>query len=400
MHIYYITATYPYGNGESFLEEEIISLLEYGHSVTIVPRSIKGKVRKSFLKLHTKSNLSLLAKSILDFEIIKVFTKFFLGSPLKLIKQISIIMKSPKKIHKNLFVLPKSTWLADKITKDNVDHVHVHWGGTTSSMVLLAGVIQDFQWSITCHRWDIYENNLLKIKSEKSKFMRLISDKGKIDVCKFGALDYKSFVIHMGVSVEDNIEIPIKNNNNEIFRILCPANLIEVKGHKYLIQATQLLKEKGVRDFKIDIAGEGELKSEILDLIKKLDVENNFNFLGQIPHDELIAQLKDGQYNLVVLPSVDLGKGLHEGIPVSLMEAMSYGIPVISTKTGSIPDLVNEFSGILVDEKNPIQICSQIIKLMYDDIYFKEKSSNGYFYVKKYFSIKKNVEKLINMINN
>ena len=52
--------------------------------------------------------------------------------------------------------------------------------------------------------------------------------------------------------------------------------------------------------------------------------------------------------DIVVLPSLDLGKHLHEGIPVPLMEAMANRIPVISTQTGGIPELLRDGAGIMV----------------------------------------------------
>ena len=52
------------------------------------------------------------------------------------------------------------------------------------------------------------------------------------------------------------------------------------------------------------------------------------------------------QIDVVVLPSIDLGNGYHEGIPFALMEAMAYAIPVVATETGGIPELIGGGAGL------------------------------------------------------
>lgn len=393
INLFYVTATYPYGTGESFLEPEIDQILQNNINVFLVPRDCKGNYRKSFEKFQ--NDITLISKPLLGIRNILYFFKTILLHPIWFLNSLFYLLSDPNKILKNLIVFPKAVWLAKIIKNYEATHVHVHWGGTTSTMVLLACELNKTPWSLTCHRWDIYENNLLKLKSKKAKFVRFISDKGKIDACNLGVLKEKCQVIHMGVQIND-INLPI-NRDLQIFRILCPANLIEVKGHKYLIEAAKILVNNNILNFEIHIAGEGELKKEILKLIEDNDLHSKISLLGHIQHSDLLKKLKKNNYSLVVLPSIDLGNGLHEGIPVSLMEAMSFAIPVLSTKTGSIPDLVNGLSGSLVDEKNPHQISDEIMKLINNNDYFNEKSKNGYFFVKQHFSIVKNVSKLIKL---
>jgi len=65
-----------------------------------------------------------------------------------------------------------------------------------------------------------------------------------------------------------------------------------------------------------------------------LGLAGSVKFLGAVPHDELLKIYAEAPVSAVVLASIDLGSGVHEGIPVALIEAMSYGIPVVGDGDG------------------------------------------------------------------
>jgi len=102
-----------------------------------------------------------------------------------------------------------------------------------------------------------------------------------------------------------------------------------------------------------------------------------------------------GEVDVVVLPSTDLGDGVHEGIPVSLMEAMSYGIPVISTTTGGIPELLGSEAGLLVPERDPLALAEAIEHLARDPSLCRRLGESGRRKVREEFSVEKVVDELI-----
>jgi len=85
---------------------------------------------------------------------------------------------------------------------------------------------------------------------------------------------------------------------------------------------------------------------------------------GAIPHSELLNRYRNGEVDIMVLPSIDLGKGHHEGIPVSLMEAMAHCIPVISTATGGIPELLSGYAGVLVTPGDSNSLAKELQRLI------------------------------------
>lgn len=364
MKIIYITASFPYGLGESFLIPEIIALKDHGINLTIVPIFPRGELRKDWNGLS--GDYKLYTENILSFKVFFSLISFTFLHPIIFLKLLLLLRGSNlNQLIKNIVILPKSIWLTSIIKKENPDHLHAHWGSTTSTSAMLSTSITSTKWSFTCHRWDIYENNLLSKKSEKASFIRFISKKGASDALKYNVSTDKSTVIPMGTRIPTDVSIREWNKSNSDFLIICPANLIPVKGHKYLIEAMELLVKQSY-PVKLFLAGEGPLRNELEALINEKGLKDKVIFMGQLTHNALINLYKKSKVHLMVLPSLDLGNGEHEGVPVSLMEAMSYGIPVISTNTGSINELLPKEIGLTVPDKNANELANMIMHL-YDN---------------------------------
>ena len=97
--------------------------------------------------------------------------------------------------------------------------------------------------------------------------------------------------------------------------ILCPANLYPVKGHRYLIEAIAMLRKRGV-ECKLLLAGNGDLRPELEAQVQSLGLADPCISSASVSHTEILAMYREGRVGMVVLPSVDLGNNLHEGIPV------------------------------------------------------------------------------------
>jgi glycosyltransferase involved in cell wall biosynthesis len=267
-------------------------------------------------------------------------------------------------------------------------------------MAYIISVLTGIPWSFTLHRWDIKENNILKEKAKSAKFIRCISKHGKKELLEIIGRDYdkKITIIHSAV------KIPAKINEvssiKQIFTIVTPANLLEVKGHKYLIDACSILINRGIKNFQCIFYGNGPMQNKLEHLIKEKKLTAYVKISGCIPHEELIKKYQNKEVNLVILPSITTNHKEHEGIPVSLMEAMAYGIPTISTNTGGIPELLSNGAGILVEEKSSKELAQSIVRLMRDKNLYRNISQNGYQRVNQEFNIEKNVKKILRLIKN
>ncbi|PPA69501.1 glycosyltransferase [Jeotgalibacillus proteolyticus] len=128
----------------------------------------------------------------------------------------------------------------------------------------------------------------------------------------------------------------VYNQKKKKFQIIHVANAINsfVKGHKELIEAISILKDKDI-ELSVKFVGDGELIPHFEEYAKSLEVENRINFVGRIPDRESMKQeLRES--DLFVFPTHG------EGLPRVLIEAMAVGLPCISTNINGIPELLKE----------------------------------------------------------
>jgi colanic acid/amylovoran biosynthesis glycosyltransferase len=366
----YISAETPLGRGETFILSEIMSLKKLGADILIIPRD------RSHELFHKRAEPLLKDALIIpwfDIKIAKEFLKYIYRNPiafLRIVNDVAFNARNAKIALKNLIILPKALYLSVILKDKSISHIHAHWGSTTSTMAYIISRITTVPWSFTAHRWDIRENNLLKDKCKAASFVRVINQKGRkemIKIAKDGSLIEKILVVHMGVDMPE-INGRSSATASEMFTILLPANLILVKGHKYLIEACRIIADKGIK-FKCLIAGDGPLEESLKIMVSDLGLDGCIKFLGRLSHERLLDLYENGRINVVVLPSILTEDGENEGIPVALIEAMSYTIPVISTDTGGIPELIGDGSGIMVKEKESEAIANAILKLRKDPSY-------------------------------
>jgi glycosyltransferase involved in cell wall biosynthesis len=141
-------------------------------------------------------------------------------------------------------------------------------------------------------------------------------------------------VVYNSVNVE-NQNLYNQNSKNVLFL----GRLEKQKGIFDLIKAAQFIIKQD-KDIKFLLAGNGDL-SKIMEVLKAKKIKENFKLLGWVDSYEVKRLLKDSM--AFVLPSYN------EGMPISILEAMSFGVPVISTNVGSIPEIIkNRINGFLI----------------------------------------------------
>jgi colanic acid/amylovoran biosynthesis glycosyltransferase len=148
------------------------------------------------------------------------------------------------------------------------------------------------------------------------------------------------------------------------FCLVTVARLIEVKGITYLIEACRLLRERGF-DLHCRIVGHGPLRGRLTEQIEQAGLEGRITLLGARSEAE-VGQVLNWA-TAFVLPSIVTADGTMEGVPVSLMEAMAIGVPVGTTRTGAIPELVEDnVTGLLVEQRDAPALAAAIERIHLD----------------------------------
>jgi colanic acid/amylovoran biosynthesis glycosyltransferase len=346
MKLVYVTSSFPHGPLEAFLLPEIAALERLGHEVWIVPMYPRGDRVHADAERHGERTVSepLVSRAVAEAAAPSL--------PRSLPALGRTLLTRPRLAVKNLAVHPKALWLARLVRELDADHVHAHWAAASATMAMVAAERARVPWSLTAHRWDIREGNLLRAKARSACFVRTISEAGSRELQQRVGIDgWQPVLLRMGV------ELPAARatlRDGDELRLVTPASLFPVKGHRYLIEALA-----GLERVSLDVAGEGHLRAELESQARGLPVA----FLGAVSHPGLLTGLSEGRWDAVVLPSVPTPEGDQEGVPVSLIEAMAAGVPVVSTECGAIPELVSEGSGLLVPPADPAALRAALERL-------------------------------------
>lgn len=389
MKLALITSSAPYGKGESFVITEANAMADAGAQVLMVPVVIRpGEQNKPALR----PNIKLAARSLMAAEVLKACFKLAITRPANVLRALWTLRCShPLTLFKNIAVFPKALWLAEQVRIEGVEHIHAHWVSTPSTVAMVASMLSGVPWSCTAHRGDIVANNLLCSKLSHAVFVRFISESGIAlakNRCQY--TDVTARLLHMGVNIPASLGAQFRR---ERALVLCPANLIAVKGHRYLIEAWSRLST--ARPARLLLAGDGELREDLEAQVASLDLGRAVEFMGHIPHASLLAMYGRGEVDLVILPSLNLGGGEHEGIPVSLMEAMAYGVPVISTSTGGIPELLENGAGVMVPQADSAALAAAIAMQLHNSDFALEQGAQGHARIRQHFDNKVIVDTLL-----
>jgi len=190
----------------------------------------------------------------------------------------------------------------------------------------------------------------------------------------------KIVVLSNAVDVPNENFYKIENNN-----IILLGRLEKRKGTFDLLNiADNIIKNKP--QVNIILAGDGDLEKVKYEINKKI-YKDNIKLLGWINKDEREELLKNT--GIFVLPSYN------EGMPMAILEAMSYGIPLVVSNVGDIPSVVNnKKNGYLINAGDKQDLERKILQLLNNNNLRQQISENNYRKIYNSFNLKTNMDKL------
>lgn len=280
------------------------------------------------------------------------------------------------------FIIGEFFALKRSIKKFQPDLVHAHWIIPQGLLMSLTGYKKPFL--ITTHGGDIwaFRNPLMtkikKLALKRSTAITVVSKAIKNEIEKNIIQDKKINVISMGVDTNTfapnrrSDSLRQKYQNKKI--ILFVGRLVEKKGIEYLVKAMPEIINKNSK-LQLLIIGAGPLENKLQKLITELKLENNISMLGAKPNSDLPTYYASS--DIFVAPSIEANSGDKEGLPVTLMEAMSSATVVVSSDLEGNKDLIIDGqNGFLCKQKNPSSI-SDVIKKILDNNELVEIKNNA-----------------------
>lgn len=196
-------------------------------------------------------------------------------------------------------------------------------------------------------------------------------------------LDQKTLDVCNSLGIRKNYLVPNFIDCSSTCLINNKTNLItfvgwvtKTKGVEELFEAWDKLSDK-LSHFKLQVIGPVDSKY-------REELQNNFNlnnveFLGKLSHEEVLKGI--GKSKLFVLPSYT------EGFPLVILEAMTFGVPVISTDVGCIKDILSGDCGLVGKPRDSIFIENAILKLLTNHELYDKISKNSYRKVREIYDV-------------
>ncbi len=287
----------------------------------------------------------------------------------------------PRKIYVKEFLHAVS--LADELSREsNVGLLHGHFAHGATTVTWMASNITGIPFSFTGHAKDIYQATLnpaglLARKMREAEFvatctganhqhLRGVEPNASVHLMYHGLNADFSRLLADGVN----------RRSPERPRVVSVGRMVPKKGFDVLLHATSILVERGV-ELDLVIAGEnGSHEKDLRQLVNELNLSNVVSFAGTQTQAELFELYSTSTVFSLACRVVDDGD--RDGIPNVMMEAMSTGLPVVSTNVSGIPELVEDgVNGILVEPESPDALADALLRVIKDPLLADRLGSQG-----------------------
>jgi len=262
------------------------------------------------------------------------------------------------------------------IFRKKVDVICAQWWIPGGLIGYLVSLLTKKPLIVTAHGTDIrlledskFFSSLGSPVFKRAKYITTVSSFLKKNLTNRIKLDaQKVKVIPMPVTPKTFNPSPLPKEKKK--KILCVARFTQQKGLQFFIRACGILKDKGI-DFEAKIVGEGPLKDRLQEEINISNLGHQVSLVKIMPQEKLNQLYAES--HLCVLPSIDEGFGL------VLVEAQLCRRPVIGTKSGGIPDIIeDEITGLLVPPRDHFSLASAMERIMTDEKLAVNLAEAGY----------------------
>ena len=364
------TRKYPYGFHETFLAAELEYLAEKFDRILIVPNQSAPDMRDVSKNVMVDTRLTLKEMGKFRYIVKAIFTISF-NLFFKEISQHSKYFLSPKALWRILMNLEEASRVQRYLNRlkrkceleSGGTILYTYWlGGQSLGVSLFKEKNPDQLFVSRVHRGDLYEEShqlpYLPFRKEIyhniDKVFLISQDGFDYLQTKFPEMQIPAEIARLGVPDPGFTAVASADG---VLRIVSCSTLKDIKRVDLLIaglsEFSRLYPDQSV---EWNHLGSGPLHEHLVQLAGEiLDESINWCFHGQMPQEQVIGFYRKNPIDLLINVSSS------EGIPVSIMEAQSCGIPVIATAVGGTPEIVNNHNGILLPaDPSPVEIAQAI----------------------------------------
>ena len=294
--------------------------------------------------------------------------------------------------------LAQAAFVGTRLREQGVDRVHAHFAGMAARTAYWIREFFGIDYSLTAHANDIFAPRDFEI-SLSMLLERAVAIVTESDFSanyireRFPAVAAKVHRVYNGLDLRRFQPAAIGSDPP---RIISVGRLIEKKGFRTLIAACARLRRAG-RAFHCEIIGEGPLLGDLSAKILANQLEDHVKLVGPLSQSEIAGRFAGA--TVFVLPCTTEPGGGMDNLPTVIMEAMASGLPVISTTTAGVPEMVDAGeTGLLVPPDDPSALAEAITTLISQPKEARRLGARGRERAAEKFSIETNVKALVEIL--
>ena len=392
MRIGYVLDLFP-SVYQTYVLDEILHLEEAGFEIEIFSLQTPPAAHPQHRRIeHLRAAIHYLPSPVAaPWGHIRANVALLTRSPRRYLQALALAWRHPRCIILLSFL--RGVVLSRRLSAHGVQHLHAHFALGANVVAMAAARFGDLPFSFTTHALDLFARPVWLCESLRAaRFAVTISEHNRDFIARTCGADLgeKVHVIHAGIDPDAFAAQHRPAGGRPC--ILSVGRLVEKKGHRYLIEALAQLR-RSEQDFECVIAGEGPQRPALTRFIEEHGLAGQVRLLGAVSQDR-VRQLY-AESDLFVLPCIVAGDGDRDGIPVSLMEAMASGLPVVSTRVSGIPELVtHEREGLLVEQGDVPALAAALSRLLTDAAAREELGRAGREKIVRAFDVRRNSAEL------
>lgn len=276
------------------------------------------------------------------------------------------------------------------LRKFNPQLIHAHFATHATETARTLAAATQLPYTFTAHRYDIYDRPPpdFAARCHAAAAVVTVSETNANHMTAvLGAPRGKLRVIPCGI--DTSLFAPAPHDAHDAPWIVCVARLHPVKNLPVLLRACALLRERGLA-FRCAIVGEGEARHAVEAERRALGLEEHVVLTGAADQNEVRAWWRRAAVGVLTSRS--------EGMPVSLMEAMACGVPVVATAVGGIPEMIeNGRDGYVAPPDAPAAVAQTIARLLADPTHARRLGKAARATAVRRFSLETQIDALLAM---
>lgn len=283
-----------------------------------------------------------------------------------------------------LFYLPTCWRLARLVRRERIELVNVHYFDRCWTYFLFLRRLLNFRLVISIHGSDVLgsqgpQNLRWLERNSRGLDCVLFCSKGfrRQVLPRESPLNEISAVVLNGIELDG---LPARSDaTTSENSIVCVAHLREHKGQDVLLRAFQQISEE-FPSLTLHFVGDGPYAPALQSLTRELNLNGRVRYLGSLPHPDALREIASAR--IFCLPS------RREPFGLVLLEAMAFGVPIVATRVGGIPEIIRSgVDGLLVEPNSPSQLAETLRRILRDQPLCKKLTREARVRVESHFGV-------------